>query len=165
MFIDEGNLKDQMDHSTYYEMTLEQRWERIFATDSNYNQGNKVMMDVVVPIFEVAIGGKDAIMDERNVENNVIWFRTIGGVGEQVSVGLNKLIVERMVWEEERFGWINGKERQVRVFREEDYGGIGWWARFGCYILVERFVLKRLDGSLVLTCDFKHTHQVKTKWE
>ncbi|KMT08387.1 hypothetical protein BVRB_6g140660 [Beta vulgaris subsp. vulgaris] len=165
MFIHDAKLKDQMNNSVYYEMTLEQRWERIFTAESSYNQGSSVMMDVVVPIQEVAIGGKDAVLvDERSTDNKVIWFRSVGN-GEQLTIGLNKVIVERMIWEQERVGWVNSNERQVRVIREEEYGGIGWWAKFGCYVLVERFVLKRMDGSVVLTCDFKHTHQIKTKWE
>lgn len=49
--------------------------------------------------------------------------------------------------------------------RIEEFGGVGEWRKFGCYVLVERFVLKRMDGSLVLTYDFKHTHHVRTKWE
>ncbi|XP_021755400.1 uncharacterized protein LOC110720652 isoform X1 [Chenopodium quinoa] len=167
MFIHEGKMKDQIKDSVYYEMTLEQRWERIFITDSSYNQGNnnKVMMDVVVRTQEFAVGGKDAVIDERTSDNKAVWFQTIGNVGEQQSVGLNKLIFERMLWEQERVGWVNGKEKQVRMIRDEEYGGIGWWARFGCYVLVERFVLKRIDGTVILTCDFKHTRQIKTNWE
>ncbi|KAF8039151.1 hypothetical protein BT93_B1640 [Corymbia citriodora subsp. variegata] len=37
--------------------------------------------------------------------------------------------------------------------------------RFGCYVLVESFVLKRKDGTEVLAYDFTHTHQVRSKWE
>ncbi|KAL2904859.1 Larvicidal toxin 51 kDa protein [Bienertia sinuspersici] len=171
MFIHDGKLKDQMKNSLYYEMTLEQRWERIFTADSSYNHlGNKVMIDVAVALQDVAIGGKVAVVseDENISDSKVVWFRTIGSVGEQRQssvVGLSKMIVERMIWEQERVGWMNGKERQVRVVKEEDYGGIGWWVRFGCYVLVERFVLKRMDGSVVLTYDFRHIHQLKTKWE
>jgi hypothetical protein len=51
------------------------------------------------------------------------------------------------------------------VKRVEEFGGDGGWKKFGCYVLVERFVLRRMDGSLVLTNDFKHTHQVRSKWE
>ncbi|KAL8121021.1 hypothetical protein AgCh_017979 [Apium graveolens] len=32
-------------------------------------------------------------------------------------------------------------------------------------VLVERFVLKRMDGSLVMTYDVKHIHLVRCIWE
>ncbi|KAL5855954.1 hypothetical protein ACOSQ4_005756 [Xanthoceras sorbifolium] len=74
-----------------------------------------------------------------------------------------------MNWEEERVGWVRGNERQVSVKREEQCcGGVhgsDQWRKFGCYVLVERFVLKRMDGSLFLTYDFKHTHHIRSKWE
>ncbi|KAJ6956944.1 hypothetical protein NC653_038996 [Populus alba x Populus x berolinensis] len=44
MFIKEGKLKDQMSISRYYEMTLEQRWEQIFASEYNSSEGNPVML-------------------------------------------------------------------------------------------------------------------------
>ena len=80
-------------------------------------------------------------------------------------MGLRVEIVERMKWEQERAGWVGGEDRQARVKRVEEFGGIGGWRKFGCFVLVERFVLKRMDGSLVMTCDFKHTHHIKSKWE
>ena len=49
--------------------------------------------------------------------------------------------------------------------RVEEFGGIGGWKKFGCYVLVERFVLKRLHGSLVLNYDFKYTDQIRYRWE
>ncbi|KAK9750478.1 hypothetical protein RND81_02G200300 [Saponaria officinalis] len=169
MFIFDGELGYQVKNSMYYEMSLEQTWERIFTSDNNLannnnHNNNKVMIDVVVPIQEFKIGGKDGVIDSRKCDGNVVWFRTIGSVGEERSVGLSTMIVERMIWEQKRVGWVNN-EKQVRVVREEEYGGIGWWVRFGCFVLVERFVLRRMDGSLVFTCDFKHTQEIRTKWE
>ncbi|KAM4092766.1 hypothetical protein ACB094_06G065500 [Castanea mollissima] len=35
MFIKEGTLKDQMSTSMYYELTLEKKWEQIFACENN----------------------------------------------------------------------------------------------------------------------------------
>ena len=62
---------------------------------------------------------------------------------------------------------MNEFERQVNVKRTEEYHGkdtIGW-RKFGCYVLVEKFVLKRVDGSVLLTHDFKHTNKIRCKWE
>ncbi|KAJ6856124.1 hypothetical protein NC651_037869 [Populus alba x Populus x berolinensis] len=48
MLIKEGKLKDQMSISRYYEMTLEQRREQIFASEYNSSEGNSVVVDAVV---------------------------------------------------------------------------------------------------------------------
>ncbi|KAG5521449.1 hypothetical protein RHGRI_033867 [Rhododendron griersonianum] len=166
MFIKDGNLKDQMKQSLFYEMTLEQSWERIFACENNISsQGNSVTVEAEVQREVVFVGGREAVWDENRVSDGVVWFRGSGGV-EEVNIGLSSLIVDRMKWEEERRGWVREENRQVKVKRTEEFGGIGGgWSKFGCYVLVERFVLKRMDGSVVLTYDFKHTHVIRSKWE
>ncbi|XP_058195634.1 uncharacterized protein LOC131311978 [Rhododendron vialii] len=166
MFVKDGNLKDQMKRSLFYEMTLEQRWEMIFACEKNFSsQGNYVSVEAEVQREVAFVGGREAVWDENGVGDGVVWFRGFGGV-EQVNIGLSSLIIDRMKWEEERGGWVREESRQVKVKRTEEFGGIGGvWSKFGCYVLVERFVLKRMDGSVVLTFDFKHTHVIRSKWE
>lgn len=167
MFIKDGTStsRDQMANSMFYEMTVEQRWEQIFERD-NIDHGNVVMVDAVVRREVVMVGGREAVWDEKNVVDKTIWFKSFGSKGEEVSVGLSSEIVERMKWEEERVGWVGRGEREMRVNREEEFGGgAEGWRKFGCYVLVERFVLKRMDGSLVMTYDFNHTHQLKCMWE
>ncbi|XP_059645850.1 uncharacterized protein LOC132288599 [Cornus florida] len=165
MFIKEGTLKEQMKRSMFYEMTLEQTWEQIFECENNYREGNTVSVNVVVVKEVVLVAQREAVWDERKVVDGAIWFTGFGDVGEEIKLGLSLVIVERMKWEQERAGWIGGEERQVWVKRVEEFGGIGGWKRFGCYVLVEKFVLKRMDGSVVLTYSFNHTHQIKSKWE
>ncbi|PSR84975.1 Protein of unknown function DUF1262 protein [Actinidia chinensis var. chinensis] len=166
MFVKDGPLRDQMKNSMFYEMTLEQRWENIFTCENNsYGQGNgsSVSLEVEVHREMVTVGGREAVWDENCGVDGVVWFR----VGE-VSLGLSFLLVERIKWEEERGGWVRGEKRKVVVNRREEFDGVmggGGWRRFGCYVLVERFVLRRVDGSVVLTYDFKHTHHIRSKWE
>ncbi|XVE85654.1 hypothetical protein DITRI_Ditri17bG0107800 [Diplodiscus trichospermus] len=160
IFIKDGRPKDQMAISIYYEMTLEQRWEQIFACTNGYNEDNVAAVDVTVEKEVVRVDGLEA---EREMLDGVMWFRRVGG--REASVGLSMAIVERMKWEQEMFGWTGGNERQERIKRVEEFGTNGVWNKFGCYVLVERFVLRRMDGSLVLTHDFKHTHQIRSKWE
>ncbi|KAF8364992.1 hypothetical protein HHK36_033008 [Tetracentron sinense] len=161
MFIKEGGkLKDQMKKSMFYEMTLEQKWEQIYVFENNQSKTSSVAVDVVVQRDMAMIYGRESVEDDTNVVDGVVWFR-IGGL----SVGLSLAIVERMKWEQERGGWIGGNERQVRIKRVEKFGGENGWRKFGCYILVERFCLKRMDGSLLFTYDFRHTHQIQSKWE
>ncbi|KAL8161402.1 hypothetical protein V2J09_012891 [Rumex salicifolius] len=150
-------IKDIPIKPLFYEMTLERRWQRIFTCGNSDGLGKKntVAMDVVVTTEEF----------KTNVINGVVWFNGSSASGDEVSqIGLSSLIVERMIWEQERVGW-KRDQKEVRVIRTEKYEGIGEWLRFCCYVLVERFVLKRMDGSLILTLDFKHTHQIKSKWE
>ncbi|KAG7013091.1 hypothetical protein SDJN02_25847, partial [Cucurbita argyrosperma subsp. argyrosperma] len=158
IFIREGEVGDQMRSSPYYEMTLEQHWEEVFGC---YNEGglvgNGVEVDVYVKRQGVFVGGVAA--ERVVVDGGVVWF------GER-EVGVSTAVVERVKWEEERggFKW-GGHEEVERVVRREAFEGLGVWRRFGCYALVERFVLKRMDGSVVLTWDFTHTHQIRIKWE
>ncbi|XP_059446837.1 uncharacterized protein LOC132178416 [Corylus avellana] len=136
MFIREGrDLEDIMSRSMYYEITLEQRWEPMFACErDNESQGNGVAVDAVVQREVVSVAGREAA--DVNVVDG---------------------------WEEGRVGWVGGKEKHVTLKRVEEFGGKGEWRKFGYYVLVERFVVKRMDGSLVLTYDFKHIKQ--SRWE
>ncbi|XP_061986051.1 uncharacterized protein LOC133704984 [Populus nigra] len=165
MFIKEGKLKDQLIASRYYEMTLEQRWELIFACENSVSEGNSVIVDAVVQREVIAVAGREVEPDERNLVDGIMWFRSSSNGGGEASVGLSLEVVERMKWEQERAGWLGGNESYATVKRVEEFGGIGGWKKLGCYVLVERFVLRRMDGSLVLTYDFKHTHQIRSKWK
>ncbi|XP_068331730.1 uncharacterized protein [Pyrus communis] len=178
MFVKEGGvkLKDQMKYSMYYEIKLEQRWEKIFdsVNDNTERKRNPaVFVDAFVQREVVYVGGREAVWDERNAGGGdmFVWFKSFDGVGGETSVGLSMKVIERMKWEQERVGWVGGDERQVRMERVEEFRGTsgGRWKRFGCYVLVERFVLKRMSttGSAagLLAYDFKHTHQIKSKWE
>lgn len=160
-------LKDQMNISTFYEMTLEQRWEKFFGCDNVESDQKMVAIDVVVEREEAFVAGRKAVWEERKLENGMIWFRSCDGKeGKEVKrVGLSIKILERMKWEQERVGWVGGDEKQVRIERREEFGGINKWKIFGCYVLVERFVLKRMNGSIILAHDFRHIHHIRSKWE
>ncbi|KAI9085739.1 hypothetical protein K1719_032345 [Acacia pycnantha] len=168
MFIKEGThrtLRDEMRRSMFYEMTLEQRWERVFSFENDHGTENKrVFVDVVVQKERVMVAEREILSEEKEVEG-FKWFRSYNNIGEETSVGLSTEIIKRMKWEQERFGWLEGMEKKVRIQRTEEFKGTGEWKRFGCYVLVESFVLKRLDGSLVLSYDFKHHHQIRSRWE
>ncbi|PRQ40490.1 hypothetical protein RchiOBHm_Chr4g0436581 [Rosa chinensis] len=161
-----------MKQCMFYEMRLEQRWERIFDkyNEGKSNNANAVFVDAFVQREAVFVAGSEAIWDNHervdNAGDGFMWFKSSDGVGGERSVGLSMKIVERMKWEQERVGWLAGDERKVRVERVEEFGGRGSLSKFAYYMLVERFVFKRRDGSLaLLTYDFKHTHQIRNKWE
>ena len=94
-----------------------------------------------------------------------MWFKSCSIKGQERSVGLSLEVFERMKWEQERVGWVGGNDRQVSLKRVEEFGGIGGWRKFGRYILAKRFVIKRMDGSLVLTYEFNHINKIQSKWE
>ncbi|XP_050374803.1 uncharacterized protein LOC126792427 [Argentina anserina] len=174
LFIKEGGLelKHQMKQCMFYEMRLEQRWERIFDkyNEGNSNNANAVFVDAFVQREAVLVAGSEAFYDNHDtinvIDDGFMWFKSYDGVGGERSVGLSLKIVERMKWEQERVGWVDGNGGKMRVERVEEFKGNGKWNKFACYVLVERFVLKRMDGSLaLLTYDFKHTHQIRGKWE
>jgi hypothetical protein len=162
MFVKEGmKLKEQMKMSMFYELTLVQRWEKIFTKENENNGENNVLVDVVIQTEVAKVVGKDAIWDENRLVDGVLWFKSV----EETSVGLSLEVVKAMKWEQERFGWICGNGRQVRITKVEEFGGINKWKKFGYYVLVESFVLKRMDGRLVMTYDYRHSQQIRSKWE
>ncbi|KAI4357909.1 hypothetical protein L6164_001826 [Bauhinia variegata] len=167
MFIKEGSktLREEIRKTMFYEMTLEQKWEQIFSCENDGMEGNRVMVNAGVEKEVVVVADREAVHKQIDISEGLMWFRSYNNVGTEASVGLSTAIVERMKWEQERSGWIEGKEKEVRVERVEELKGNSGWKKFGCYVLVESFVLKRLDGSLVLTYSFRHTHQIRTKWE
>lgn len=168
MFIKEGahkTLKEEMRKSMFYEMTLEQKWERIFSCENENGMGNTVNVDAVVQKEVVVIAGWEAVIGESDISEGFLWFNSFNNVGQKSSVGLSTAIVDRMKWEQERVGWNDGKEKLVRVKKVEEFKGTNVWKKFGCYALVETFVLKTLDGSVVLTYAFKHHDQLRSKWQ
>lgn len=168
MFVKEGTPKtliDEMNRTIYYEVTLEQSWVQIFTMDSTCSEGNSVIIDNVVQTEVVMVEGRTIAVDERKESGGFLWFRSFNNLGEEKSVGLSLAVVERMKWEEERFGFVNVNERQRKIERVEEYKGLVEWKRFGCYVLNERFVLKRLGGRPILNHDFRHIHQIRSKWE
>ncbi|XP_058068238.1 uncharacterized protein LOC131217342 [Magnolia sinica] len=142
MFIKEEGTssKDQMKNSMFYEIYLEQMWDEIHMETTT-------------------VSGKEAA---TRVADGLKW---VSGPPNSTGVGLSMAVVDKMKWEACRGGWIEGKEKDVRVGRMEEFEGVNGWRKFGCYMLVERFVLRRMDGSLVLTYDFNQTHLIQSKWE
>ncbi|KAF8364818.1 hypothetical protein HHK36_033204 [Tetracentron sinense] len=166
LFVKEGtNLRDQMKNSMFYEMTLEQRWEEIYMCENESNDGNAVVVNVSVQREVASVFGEEAVIDDTHGIDGVMWLRSINHLRGNLRVGLSLAIVEKMRWVQEKGGWVDGEDRDVKVERIEEFEGEMGWKRFGCYVLVESFVLRRIDGSLLLTWDFRHTHRIQSKWE
>ncbi|KAL3510914.1 hypothetical protein ACH5RR_030315 [Cinchona calisaya] len=165
MFIKDGVLKDQMKRSMFYQVTLEQKWEQLYSCQNTYQEGKSVNIDVTLDREIAYVAGNKVVWDERNVAEGTIWFRSFGRTAEEANVGLSVELVQRMKWEQERAGWEGRNDGQLRVERVEKFEEKGEWREFGCYVLVESFVFKRMDGSLVMSYEFRHPHQIKCRWD
>ncbi|KAL7260629.1 hypothetical protein ACSBR1_006317 [Camellia fascicularis] len=152
-------------------------WEIYTKTPKNYELGEALGINTALraslPAFDFPLSYKSSEAIVVGKWYCPFMFIKDGRLRDQMKISmfyemtLDSLIVDRMKWEQERGGWLGGEKRQVTVNKTEEYSGIGvgGWSRFGCHVLVERFVLKRMDGSVVLTYDFKHTHVLRSKWE
>ncbi|PON44537.1 hypothetical protein PanWU01x14_266150 [Parasponia andersonii] len=106
----DGKPKEQTEKSVFYEMTLEQRWDRIF-------QCNNVGTDMKVE--EAFVKEKEAIRDWGHTDNGVTWYKS-SSRGDQEEdqaerlLGVSILLTERIRWELERIGChVDESERRV----------------------------------------------------
>lgn len=146
----------------FYKITLEQYWEEIYSQENHGGSGKTVTVDTNV---EREVYGQVGVETVRVNEdaNGFIWFRK----REQMSggVGLSSSVLDGMRWIQKEGGWTDGEEISARVERVEEIKSDSIWRRFCCCVLVESFVLRRMDGRLVLNCDFRHTQHIKCIWE
>ncbi|KAI3979883.1 hypothetical protein MKX01_042537 [Papaver californicum] len=165
VFIRDGDLRHQMENSLFYEMTLEQFWEAIYKCENDYYSPNNVVaVSKSVKKETMKLFGMEATID-NNIDNGTDGIQWIRNELNNI-LGLNIAIVEKMKWIQEKGGFIGGGgERDTRVEHVEEFKQGNGWERFGCFVLVERFVLKTMSGAVVFTCDYKHTHQLQCKWE
>ncbi|KAI6670478.1 hypothetical protein NL676_005363 [Syzygium grande] len=135
--------KHQMNKSMFYKMALQQNWEELHTL--KHDNGD-------------------------DTREGFVWFGVMTHEKQWrgVRLGVSEAIAEKMKWVMKEGGWVDdvdGSGREMSVETVEVYKGHRKWKRFGCYVLVESFVLTRLDGSLVLKCDFRHADRIQCKWE
>lgn len=113
------------------------------------------------------VAGLEAVRENRSGHGGFSWFKVYNPNGRRgvLRVGLSSAIVDHMRWLLEEGGWVSGDESEVKVERVEENSSGNRWRKFGCYVLVASFLLRRLDGTLVLKCSFRHTQRIKCKWE
>ncbi|KAF5194579.1 Duf1262 family protein [Thalictrum thalictroides] len=158
-------LEDQMERSLLYEMTLEHWWEEIYTCNNDYSRDKVVSFSVNVQKEVNSLSGVEAVRDHTNNFAETIWYKPADSKGKELSLGLSKAIVDKMTWVQEMGGWVGGNDIDVEVKRTEEFKEGKEWQRFRCFVLVERFSLKRMDGTVLLTCDYRHTHHIQSKWE
>jgi hypothetical protein len=138
IFLNEGNsLRNQMQRSMFYEVTLEQFWEKVYSG----TEKKRILLE-----------GKETMREEMELHDGFVWFTKIGNLNGG-RIGLSSALWKRVKWEENMKGWDEGAGAMV----EE--------GKFGSFVLVERFSFKRLNGSVALALDFIHTDKVRTQVE
>ncbi|CAO2201717.1 unnamed protein product [Urochloa humidicola] len=136
--------RKQVDRSTLYEVMLEQRWEPV------HGDAVKHGCDISkVASRKVLLGGSvEAKLEAGRSSRHgdaYVWF--VAATGERV--GVCTTVWERMLWEQRRGGWVD---------EEEEAGSVA-----NGLVLVERFVVKRMDRSVVVAFDFVHHNKVKAE--
>lgn len=157
---------DQMRKSMVYELSLKQWWEQIHYVENEGGGKNEVVVDARLRRLVCLVVGMEAEKDDggRGGADGFVWFRVKGECRRRVSVGLSGSLYEKMRWVQETRGWFDG-EREVRVRGSKEVGSETGWTRFGCYVLVESFVLRRMDGSLLINFNFRNADKIVCKWE
>lgn len=156
---EQGNrFKDpdvQLMETPFYKMDLEKFWEEIYSTEvSSGEQDKDIFMQRTIRVEEALLLGSEAVK-ETLVEDGSVWME-----GLRTAVRLSWPVIAKMRADQGRKG-SDGIGRDVKV--EKLFNNIGIGRKFVCYVVVERYVLKRMDGSIVLTYSFRHWNQVKGK--
>ncbi|KAG8384542.1 hypothetical protein BUALT_Bualt04G0128700 [Buddleja alternifolia] len=164
VFVKEEDCRvdEQMRKSMVYELSLKKWWERIFSAENESNSNNVVVVDARVKRLTCFVHGVEGEKDGGWDGGGFVWFKVKECCRKRGSVGLSCGVFEKMRWVQEMRGWFDG-ERDVRVFGEKS--GENGWRKFGCYVLVESFVFRRLDGSLLINFNFRNTERIECKWE
>lgn len=162
---EELRVDDQMRKCMMYELSLKQWWEQIHSVENEGNQNDAVVVDARVKrLLCLALGMEAEKDDGRAGADGFVWFKVKEYYKRRGSVGLSCSLFEKMRWVQETRGWFDG-EREVRVCGNKDVGSNSCWKRFGCYIFVESFVLRRMDGSLLINFNFRNPNKIVCKWE
>lgn len=163
-----------MKKAMFYSLTLEQRWEEIYSCgreeleeEEEGGRSGVVSVRAEVESEVVKVGGMEARRSDKVDDNGFYWYRAYDVYKrKRASVGVSTAVVEGMRWVEEDGGRPcggGGREKVVRV--REEVRRMEAWERMKCYVLVESFCLRRLDGRLLLRYEFRHTHRIRCKWE
>lgn len=164
---EEAKTRRHMEKSMFYKVSLEQYWEEMFSKENEGGSERVIKVNVSVEREETLIYGVESVAVEGGQGDGIVWFRAREGGGKG-KLGLSRAVVEGMRGVEVERGWCDGGDGErmdVRVEREEEVGRDKEWRRFGCYVLVESFYLRRMDGILIMKFSFRHIHKIRCKWD
>ncbi|KAG9153746.1 hypothetical protein Leryth_005877 [Lithospermum erythrorhizon] len=165
---EETKVSEQMQRSLFYEVTLKQWWEEIYSCENeSRSKANIVNVNVNVKRRMVLINGMEAVKGNGKDDDGNVWFKVKECHGKKASVGLCCVMFEKLRSLQERRGWFDRKEIEVKVegTNEIKIEGKNVWRRFVCYVLVESFVFRRMDGTLLINFNFKNTDRIECRCE
>lgn len=171
MYREEAKLWRHMKKSMFYEITLEQYWEEIYSrANKGEEEDETIVIDALVKREEALLYGTEAMIEVKPVPGFVCFtVPNDSGNGNKVRLGMGLAVFEAMRGIQVERGWMEEQEHDVRVERVEESGRRRRenmkWKRFGCYVLVESFLVRRIDGILIMKYNFKHTHKIQCKWD
>ena len=159
----------RMTLSQYWERIYHCENNNLDDTNDENNDEDEGLVRVEANVLREAnyVKGIEAVKGEKEGRGGFYWYIPVQGLrgpgerrrktGSGSAVGLSFVVVERMRRVMEEGGWVEGGRKVVRVERDEQIGvsrrdfrdmngnNDREWRRFGCYVLVESFVLKRRD--------------------
>ncbi|CAI9109969.1 OLC1v1009918C1 [Oldenlandia corymbosa var. corymbosa] len=165
-------VKEQMKTSLFYELTLKRWWEQIFSSENDLrgggeNSSNVVVVNACVKRLTTSVYGMEAEKEDRYDADGFIYFRAKARDLKKGNVGLSSAVYEKIKWLQDNRGWFDsgaGKD-VVRVRGENVIHTDKGWRKFASYVLVESFILRRMDGNLVINFNFRNTDRVEHKCE
>uniref|UniRef100_J3MSY6 Uncharacterized protein n=1 Tax=Oryza brachyantha TaxID=4533 RepID=J3MSY6_ORYBR len=137
--------KTQMDKATFYEIVLEQRWEAMGGAPPAATK--RALVGGSVEVEEEAV----AASARTGGDGYLRFSAATWPPGQRVAVHAS--LWERMVWEEQKGGWVADEDGSVR----KRIAGAGVGSRS---VLVERFAVRRMDGSVAVAFDFFHVNKI-----
>ncbi|GMH20686.1 hypothetical protein Nepgr_022527 [Nepenthes gracilis] len=176
LFINEAaKLKRHMEKSLFYEVTLQQSWQEIYSHENESGgEENVVRVRATVKREEPLFYGVEVVKDWGCLGDGWASFKGSSNWndGRGVKLGLSLAVVENMRGIEEERRWIDGDggcrggsrdevDKRVEQGRRIDYG----WRRFGCFVLVESFLVRRMNWILIMKYNFRHSHKVQGRWD
>lgn len=147
--------KIQLMETPFYKMDLQKFWEEIYSTEVGTREKD-IFVVTKIRVEEALLLGSEAVQETRDDDGSV-WMQENGKLK---GVRLSWPIIAKIRADQGREGSeaIGRDERVNKLFSNT---GIG--KEFVCYVVVERYVLKRMDESVVLTYSFRYGNQINWK--
>ncbi|KAH9295800.1 hypothetical protein KI387_039388 [Taxus chinensis] len=153
--------KTQLMDSPFYKMELHKYWEEIHSVQVQAGEKD-VSVNKTVRLEEGLLFGEEATEESRD-EDGSVWFKGSGKqYGKTNGVRISWPIIAKM---KEDHGRNRSEQGGGEVRVEKSFSGTASATKFACYVVVEKYVLKRMEGGIVLTYSFRNCNHIQGKWE
>eukprot|EP01018_Ginkgo_biloba_P007186 Gb_22147 [translate_table: standard] len=164
IFINElGGLEDpkrQLMETPFYKMDLHKFWEEIYRSEVS-EPDEDIVVEKRVRVEKVLLSGKGARVEKIIENDGSVWIKGLNGREELKGIKLSRPMIEKMRADQGRTG-----ESPHEIFSvNRSFSSLGKGRKFACYVIVERYVLRRMDGTVVLTYSFRNCNHIEAKWD